>query len=183
MNLPKQNPDEIHMDQLTDTQEFLNRLYIFSGAPAGVAKLFAYLAKRESYTKGQLILKEGDPCDRCFLIMAGKVDIHQHYNGRRFHLQLLCSDSINYFGELALLSEFNWFFSARAWTDVSLLTISREAFSKVMERYPEFYQTMVKKIINLRIERFVDQSAYLLDHISPDAWREEPDEEVSLGKF
>lgn len=76
MNSPKQNPDGNHMDQLTDTQEFLNRLYIFSGAPAGVVKLFAYLAKKETYTKGQHILKGGDPCDRCFFIMSGKVDIH-----------------------------------------------------------------------------------------------------------
>lgn len=176
MNSPEQNPDGNSMNQLTDTQEFLNRLYIFSGAPAGVAKLFAYLAKEETYTKGQHILQGGDPCDRCFFIVSGKVDIHHHYNGRRFHLQLLSDSSVNYFGELALLSEFDWFFSARAWTDVTVLTISREAFSKVMERYPESYQGMVKKIINLHIDRFADQSAYLLDHISPDAWREEPPE-------
>ncbi len=176
MDLPEQNPDISQMDQLTDTQEFLNRLYIFSGAPAGVSKLFAYLAKKERFAKGQLILKEGEPCDRCFIIMSGKVDIYQYYNARRFHLQLLSSDSINYFGELALLSEFKWFFSARAWTDAMLLTISREAFSKVMERYPEFYQTMVKKIIKLHNDRFVNQSAYLMENMSPEAWREDPPE-------
>lgn len=176
MNSPERNPDLVRMSQLTDIQEFLNRLHIFSGAPAGVTKLFAYLAKREEYTKGQSILKEGEPCDRFFLIMSGEVDIYQHHNERRFHLQLLCADGINYFGELALLAEFKWFFSARSWSDVALLSISREAFTKVMERYPESYQRMVKKIINLRIDRFVDQSAYLLDNLAPDAWYEDPHE-------
>ncbi len=176
MNLPGQNPDNESMNQLTDIQEILNRLHIFSGAPAGVVSLFAYLAKREEYSKGQLIMSEGKQCDRFFMLLSGKVDIHQHYQDRRFHLQLLSADSINYFGELALLSQFDWFFSARAWTDVELLTISREAFSKVMERFPDSYQSMVQKIINSRIHRFSDQQNYLMSHLSPKAWRENPDE-------
>lgn len=177
MNSPEQNPEPPAMNQLTEIQEFLNRSEIFSGAPSGVVSLFAYLAKREEYSKGQIIINEGELCDRFFLILSGKVDIFQYCSERRFHLQLLSGETINYFGELALLTEFNWFFSARAWTDVCLLTISREAFSKVMERYPESYQSMVKKIVNSRIHRFVAQSSYLLDHLSPDAWRENPPEE------
>jgi len=177
MNSPEQNSDPEAMTHLTVTQEFLNRFHIFTGAPGAVVSLFAYLAKKEDFAKGQTILSQGNRCDRIFLIVSGKVDIFQNFNGRRFHLQLLSSDTFNYFGELALLAEFDWFFSARAWTDVRLLSISREAFTKVMERYPESYQSMVQKIINSRIHRFVDQQKYLMHHISPEAWREEPGEE------
>ena len=177
MNSPEQNPDPKIMNHLTDTQEFLNRCSIFSGAPAGVVSLFAYLAKREEYKKGEMILNEGNRCDRFLLIVSGKVEIFQYHANRRFHLQLLSGDAINYFGELALLAEFDWFFSARAWRDVELLSISREAFTKVMERYPESYQSMVQKIINLRINRFADQQRYLMNHISPEAWREDPHDE------
>lgn len=174
MNSSGQNPDPDTMKSRTDIQEFLNRFHIFSGAPAGVVSLFAYLARKESYGKGQVILEEGMHCDRCLLILSGQVDIFQNHNGRRFHLQLLSQEGIGYFGELALLSEFEWFFSARAWTDVQLLSISREAFIKVMERYPDYYQAMVQKIISSRIHRFVEQSSYLLDNIAPAAWREDP---------
>jgi len=173
MHSPEQSPDLNTMNQLTDTQEFLNRCGIFSGAPAGVVSLFAYLAKREKYKKGQMILTEGNRCDRFFFILSGKVEIFQNHAGRRFHMQLLSGDGINYFGELALLAEFDWFFSVRAWRDTELLSISREAFSKVMERYPESYQSMVQKIINLRIHRFVDQQKHMMKHLSPEAWQEE----------
>ncbi len=176
MHSPEQNPEVQGMSQLTDTVEFLKMLPVFTGAPGGVTQMFAYLAKREEYVKGQMILSEGKKCDRFFLIMAGQVDIFLMHNERRFHLQLLSVDSLNYFGELALLSEFNWFFSARAWTDVQLLSISREAFVKVLERFPESYQTMVQKIINLRIQRFSAQTRYQLDNLSPEAWREDPPE-------
>ena len=177
MHSQEQNPEMEGISHLTDTQEFIEKLAVFSGAPAGVSKMFAYLARREEYTKGQIILEQGKECDRCFLIISGKVDIFQTHHGRRFHLQLLTDDSINYFGELALLAEFNWFFSARAWTDIVLLSISREAFSKVLERYPEAYQRMVKKIITLRIQRFSAQTSYQLDNLAPDAWRENPPED------
>jgi len=176
MNSPEQNPEPDGLSHMTDTQEFLNRFHIFSGAPSGVVSLFAYLAKQEEYSKGQAIMSEGKRCDRFFLILSGEVDIYQHFHERRFHLQLLSADTINYFGELALLAEFDWFFSAKAWTDVKLLSISREAFSKVMERYPESYQSMVQKIINSRILRFADQQNYLMGHLAPDAWRESPSE-------
>ena len=97
MNSPEQNFDPNVLSKLAETQEFLNRLPIFSGAPSGVAKMFAYLAKKEEYIKGQDIITGGSRCDRFFLILSGEVDIYQIYNERRFHLQLLCADSFNYF--------------------------------------------------------------------------------------
>ncbi|MBU1139276.1 MAG: cyclic nucleotide-binding domain-containing protein [Proteobacteria bacterium] len=176
MTSPEQNLDLNVLSKITGTQEFLTRVPIFSGAPAGVAKMFAYLAKREEYAKGEEIISRGARGDRLFLIVSGKVDIFQTYKERRFHMQLLHAESVNYFGELALLAEFDWFFSARAWTDVVLLTISREAFTKVMERFPDSYKVMVQKIIKLHINRFVDQGSSLLGNISPEAWREDPPE-------
>jgi CRP-like cAMP-binding protein len=174
MDSPEQNPELKQMNQLTDIQEFLNRFHVFSGAPPGVSKLFAYLAKKEEYRKGEIVIEEGTPSGRFYFIMSGKVDIYSSTDGRRFHLQLLSDTGINYFGEFALLSEFNWFFSARAWSDVTLLSISHEDFSKVMERFPEAYHDMVHKIVNLRINRFAEQISYLIRHVEPDAWREDP---------
>jgi CRP-like cAMP-binding protein len=176
MTLPEQNFDPNGLSNITDRQEFLNRLPMFSGAPAGVTEMFAYLAKREVYAQGETIVSQDTRCDRLFLIVSGKVDIFQRHKGRRFHLQLLEADSINYFGELATLAEFNWFFSARAWTDVVLMTISRQTFVKVMERYPDSYPAVVQKIIKLHINRFADQGRYLFANISPEAWREDPPE-------
>lgn len=176
MNLQEPNPEFEKLNMITGIEELLNHFHVFSGAPPGALKLFAYLAKKEEFRKGQVIVEKGESCDRCFFIVSGMVDIYQPHSGHRFHLQLLCEDFINYFGELALLSKFSWFFSARAWSDVTLLSISREAFSKVMEKYPESYRGMVKKIIDLHIERYADQSAYLLDNLDPAAWREDPPE-------
>lgn len=151
---------------------FLQQLPFFRETSLETLRLYAYLADRETYHANEPIMIQGEPADRMFLIMTGKVGICVEHRGRQFHLQLLSADGINYFGELALLAEFDWFFSATALTDVTLLSISREAFRKVLEKFPDQLPTTVSRIIALRVERFIDQTHYLLDHLKEEAWRE-----------
>ncbi|HHO48276.1 MAG TPA: cyclic nucleotide-binding domain-containing protein [Desulfobacteraceae bacterium] len=151
---------------------FLQQLPFFHETALETLRLYAYLANIEKFPANEPITVQGEPADRMYLIVSGRIGICAEHRGRQFHLQLLSADGFNYFGELALLAEFDWLFSAFALTDVTALTITREAFHKVMEKYPEQLPKTVSRIIKLRIERFVDQTHYLLDHLKEEAWRE-----------
>lgn len=173
MNSSKNNHVE-QSDQgtLEENLAFLRQLPFFANTPLETIRLYAYLAQRENYSENEPIVSQGEPCDRMFLIMSGKVAICEDHHEREFHLQMLSAEGFNYFGELALLAQFDWFFSAKASTDVKMLTITREAFHKVMEKYPDRLPDTVAHIVQLRIQRFVDQTHYLLHHIKEDAWLE-----------
>ena len=172
MNLSKNNHDtQSPQGILEENLEFLRQLPFFGNTPLETIRLYAYLTQRENYSENEPIVSQGEPCDRMFLIMSGKVAICEEHHDRDFHLQILSADGFNYFGELALLAQFDWFFSAKAATDVKMLTITREAFLKIMEKYPERLPDTVSRIVQLRIQRFVDQTHYLLHHIREDAWR------------
>lgn len=151
---------------------FLRQLPFLSKIPLETVKLYAYLSNKEEYNAGEPIVVQDEPSDRLFLIISGTVVICKEYKGRQFHLQKLSADGLSYFGELTLLAEFDWFFSAHAMTDVTLLSISREAFTKVMEKFPDNYAETVAKIVRLRITRFDDQTNYLLEHLKEEAWLE-----------
>ncbi|GAB4340379.1 MAG: hypothetical protein Kow0089_13970 [Desulfobulbaceae bacterium] len=152
---------------------FLRKLPFFSNLPLETVQLYAYLSRKEQYPAGEPIVVQGEPADRFFLVIAGRVAICEKHNEREFLLQTLAGDTgLNYFGELTLLAEFDWFFSARAITDVTLLSITREDFSKVMEKFPAYYRETVAHIVKLRIARFIDQTDYLLDNLKEEAWRE-----------
>jgi len=151
---------------------FLQQLPFFRETALETIRLYAYLANIEEYPANEPIVLQGEPADRLFLVMSGKVAICEDHHGREFHLQSLSADGLNYFGELALLAQFDWFFSARALSDVTLLTITREAFYKVMEKYPDQLAKTRSHIVNLRIKRFIDQTHYLLDNLKEDAWRD-----------
>lgn len=171
MNLPNQ-PDQIdRRGQLEEISSFLRTLPVFRNTPVDVLKLYAYLAVQEHFQRGETIIQQGRASDRMYLIMQGEVSICEERNGRHFFLQTLSENGFNYFGELALLAEFDWFFSARAGTDVSVLSISREAFIKIHERFPDQYPQSVERIVRLRVDRFVNQIDYLLDHLPDDAWK------------
>ena len=151
---------------------FLQQLPFFRDTSLETTRLYAYLAKIENFDSGEQIVVQGEHSDRMFIIMSGKVSICELHHGRQFHLQTLSADGISYFGELALLAEFDWFFSASALSRTTLLTITREAFHKVMEKYPEQLPKTVSHIVKIRIQRFIDQTHYLLDHLKEEAWRE-----------
>ncbi len=151
---------------------FLRQLPFFKNTPLETVQLYAYLCNMEHYSAHEPIVQQGEPADRFFLIISGSVAICEEHAGRDFHLQSLSGDGLNYFGELSLLAEFDWFFSARAVSDVTLLTITREAFKKVMGKFPEHFAPTVAHIVKLRINRFIDQTDYLLDNLKEEAWRE-----------
>ena len=151
---------------------FLQKLPFFQEISPEIIRLYAYLAEIQEYPACEPIVLQGDKSDRFYLLMAGRVAICEHHHEREFHLQTLSAEGLNYFGELALLAEFDWFFSAKTLTDVVLLSITREAFHKVMEKYPDQLAKTVSYIVNLRIKRFIDQTHYLLDHLKEEAWRE-----------
>ncbi len=169
MNSPRENKPTEPNNHLDDALTILRRLPVFKNISLEMVKLYAYLSRKEQYKKGDIILRQGTPSDRLRLIVQGDVSITHTVGDREILLQKLSADSLNYFGELALITEFDWFFSAYAWNDVSILSISRESFGKVIERYPETYIDTVAEIVKLRIDRFTHQTDYLIDHLEEKA--------------
>ena len=172
MNSSKSTDEKHDLDTMEGKLSFLRQLPFFRNTPLETIRLYAYLSKKEHYYAGEPIVLQGEPADRLFLVISGRVAICEEHKGREFLVQRISHDGFNYFGELTLLAEFDWFFSARAITDVTLLSITREAFKKVMEKYPDYFTQTVSYIVKRRIERFSDQTEYLLDNLKEEAWRE-----------
>ena len=171
MNLSKNIDNQQDLDTMEGKLAFLRQLPLFKDTPLETIRLYAYLSKKEHYYADEPIVLQGEPADRLFLVISGRVAICEEYKGRDFLLQIISPEGFNYFGELTLLAEFDWFFSVRALTDVTMLSISREAFNKIMEKFPEHFARTVSYIVKRRIERFIDQTDYLLDNLKEDAWR------------
>ena len=169
MNSPGEIKPNSTTSDIEDALTFLRRLPVFKNISLEMVKLYAYLCQREEYKKGDIILRQGKPSDGLYLIVQGDVSIIHTVDEREILLQKLSADSLNYFGELALIADFDWFFSALAWSDVSILSISRESFGKVIERYPETFFDTVAEIVKLRIKRFNHQTDYLIDHLEEKA--------------
>lgn len=149
--------------RLTSDFELLRHSSLFSGLHLDVIKLFAYLSNRRNYRQGDWLIEQHSKADRAFIINSGTVAISVAHKGREVMLQRL--DKGDFFGELALLAQFDWFFSARALTDMQALVIERTAFKKILEKHPAHRDPLIERIVQLRVDRLVDQTAFMLDKL------------------
>ena len=174
MSLPRQN--DFHTKKqdcpIEEKSSFLQRLKIFRNAPLDIIKLYAYLANREEYLEHEPILLQGDSSSHLYMIMSGEVAICEEHYGKNYHLQVLSGENLDFFGELSLLTTFPSFYTAWAKTNVSLLSISREAFRKVMEKYPQAYPVTVEKITKLQIDQFIARTDQLILKTEQTIWSE-----------
>jgi len=155
---------------LLDDLEVLRRSPVFAGVPLEVVKLLALFSKRRVYENGELVIRQGDTADRAFLVLRGEVEVFEQYKGRQFSLQIL--GRMGFFGELALLAEFEWFFNVQALNEVELISIDRDSFQKVITKFPDIQYAVTERIVQLRIKRLKNQMRYLLDNIKDEALRE-----------
>jgi CRP/FNR family transcriptional regulator len=152
--------------------EILRQTELFSGTPFEIVRLFAYMATHRSYHPGDPIFLRGDNADSACFILNGEVEISTAHREREVILQHLSTNT--FFGELALLGKFRWYFTARAVTDVTLLLIDRQSFRKILEKYPEKRDTIIEKIVRTRISRFEQQTTYMLDRIGENSIEKKP---------
>lgn len=156
--------------KLTCDLEILRQSPVFGGTDSEVLKLFAYLAARKKYRLGDQIITEGKDAKKAYYLISGTAQVTMIHRGKEVILQQLQPQT--FFGELALLAQFKWFFSVLPLTECETLEISRESFKKVLEKFPSRRDQMIEKIVQLRIQRLSEQTEFMLDNMpSPNAVR------------
>lgn len=155
-----------HACRLTKDFELLRHSALFSGLHLDVVKLFAYLSSRRIYQPGDLLIEQGEKADKAFILNEGEAELLVLHRGSEVKLQRLKNE--DFFGELALLAQFNWFFSVKALSVCDALVIDRSVFKKVLEKFPEQKDGLIERVIQLRVDRLIGQTSFMLDRLLPD---------------
>lgn len=156
------NPDTSQTCRLAKDLELLRHTELLGGVNLDMVKLFAYLSVRRTYRAGDLLIEQNQKADRAFILISGDVDVSVEHRNKMISIQTLKQD--DFFGELALLAQFDWFFSVRATTDVEVLIIHRHAFQKVIDKFPDQKDLLIERVIQLRVNRLIDQTSLMLDN-------------------
>ena len=99
-------------------------------------------AREQSYAPGDVVVSEGDPATRLFLISAGTARVEVANAGRVGMLQ-----AGDFFGELALIEEHGRTATVIAETELTCLLISAWEFKASLEEHPEMAIPMLRAII------------------------------------
>ncbi len=134
----------------SDKSEFVDNLNIFrnidffSGVSIEVMKLFAYLCQRQMYMKDDVIFNQDDDDGKAYYVLSGKTKLIFNSKGKDLLIREFNND--NYFGILSLMTPMVKQFSLIATEDTTCVVMTRKAFSKVVDQFPETPLKIVKTI-------------------------------------
>lgn len=128
--------------------ELLQHVEIFNGIPTDLLKNLAGKLEQINIDSGALIIRKGEEGNAMFVLMKGKVKIHDGEHVIAF------MEQGNYFGEFSLLDEAPRSMSVSAVEEVQLVKISRELFFALFQSQPE----VGKKIISALTRRLRSQN-------------------------
>ncbi len=112
-------------------EDQLARVSFFDGLTRDALTLIAHVTTEESHGLGTKIFQFGDPGDKLFIILDGKVRISREVSGMGEEaLAVLGAGEV--FGEMALLDESPRSADARVHERCRLLVISKDAFDDLL---------------------------------------------------
>lgn len=131
----------------------LKRAPLFAALDARELEFLAARAAPRSYSTGEMLFSEGDPCAGLYLIASGRVRIFKASPGGREHV-LAVEGPGGSIAELPVFDGGNYPASAAAMEPSELLFVSREHFRALCLEHPEV-ALKVLQIVGARLRRLV----------------------------
>jgi len=115
------------MPRLSATQHELARIELLAGLPGQLLGRLAKQMEREEVPPGTVIVREGEPGDRFYLVFAGMLNVTQRDLGDRRLLR-----PGDYFGEVSLTMGMPRTASVTAITPAVVASCDRETFDEFL---------------------------------------------------
>ena len=143
-----------------ETFQLLATVEPFSGLEPHELEQVAQVAVPRSFGRGDVIFREGDRADTCYVVRSGSVSIRrEHMDGRTLALSELRSGAI--FGELSMFGPETRSATAEALEPTALVAILSGDFRRVIRSSPDIALTMLEALadrVRRANERLLQQS-------------------------
>jgi CRP/FNR family cyclic AMP-dependent transcriptional regulator len=132
--------------------EKLSKVTLFQGLTKQALDLISRVASEESHALGTKIFQHGDPGDKLYIILEGKVRISRDVPGMGEEaLAVLGPGSV--FGEMSLLDEAPRSADARVHERCRLLTVPKDAFEDLLFLHKDLAYEVLWSVIRMLTHR------------------------------
>lgn len=128
---------------------FLKKIHLFRSLTDEQITAVADKLEEEIHPAGDVILAEGKPLDRFFLIYRGKVRITRTRKGREEQLAAFVAG--DYFGEMGVTLRGPRYASVSTEEETLLLVLSRQDFVNFVKQFPKFKTNLAIAISSRRL--------------------------------
>ena len=126
-------------------QSFLYQFTNFGRLPAPALRSMIDKLVPVGFSKGSLIIREGDPAGPLFVIQKGRARAFSNGNGNK-QLNLAFYREGDFFGELSILNNAPRAASVEAFTDCQLFALEPSAVIDLRNRFPEFDKLITDRL-------------------------------------
>ncbi len=149
--------------QLSEREAQLAKVAFFDGLTREALSLLAQVTTEESHATGTRIFAYGDPGDKLFIILEGKVRISREVAGMGEEaLAVLGAGEV--FGEMALVDEVPRSADARAHERCRLLVIAKDAFDDLLFLHKDLaFEVLwsLVRVLNARLRETNEKLTFL----------------------
>jgi CRP/FNR family transcriptional regulator, cyclic AMP receptor protein len=160
-----QDPAAIGSDPRTVRQAFLQAIPIFAGISPGAIAEIASAAQEAAFQKGDIIVREGQPGDRMFIIVSGSVEVVKYLAERRETVLAVLGPN-DFLGEMSIIDCVARSASVRAVEETSLFSLRGIDLYHLFQHHPEQYAIVILNIardISRRL-RAIDERFAAISH-------------------
>ena len=152
-----------HASTASEREDQLAKVPFFDGLTSEALSIIAQVTTEEAHALGTRIFQYGDPGDKLFIILEGKVRISREVAGMGEEaLAVLGAGQV--FGEMALLDESTRSADARAHERCRLLVISKDAFEDLLFMHKDLaYEVLwaCVRMLSARLRETNDKLTFL----------------------
>ncbi|AUX43884.1 cyclic nucleotide-binding protein [Sorangium cellulosum] len=132
--------------------EQLSKVPLFKGLTPAALDLISRVASEETHALGTKIFQHGDPGDKLYILIEGKVRISREIPGMGEEaLAVLGPGAV--FGEMALLDEAPRSADARVHERCRLLSVSKDAFEDLLFLHKELAYEVLWNVVRMLVQR------------------------------
>jgi len=157
---PESGPGPPGVDRRDEVDETLARAGIFQGVDQAAAEVLSSALEPVDFPRGHVIFSEGEPGDRLYIVVSGKVKIGRRSADGRENLLAVFGPS-DMFGELSIFDPGPRTSTATTVTEVRAVTMDRAALHDWIGKRPEIADQLLR-VIARRLRRTNNMLADLI---------------------
>lgn len=146
--------------EITSISPILKEHAFFKDLPAKYFDFIVGCASNVVFKEGQVILKEGDPADKFYLIRSGRVAIYTE-RPRQITIQTIGEGDI--LGWSWLVMPYHYRFSAKAVEDTRAVALDGKCLREKCENNHELGYELLKRLVGIFTARLEATRLQLLD--------------------
>ena len=135
----------IRPEEHADRRLILQGVPVFAGLGDAALSLLANAAEEAVFRAGEVIVREGEPGNRMYIIRSGKVEVVKHLSEPHETI-LAVLGAKDFVGEMSIVDSVVRSASIRAVEDTTLYSLKGIDLYRLFKKYPEQYAIVILNI-------------------------------------